>query len=104
MILSYETEMKPVGYAAYLQCVEKLRLMAGIQVKKPQSIREAMRDSALDDFIQEAVHCRLMDGWPLREQQAFLESLTGMAEMEKRVAIHELAYSLYKTYQCAVSS
>lgn len=77
-------------------CAQKIFLMAGVGVKKPKSIREALLDNTFYDTIQEATHCRLLEFWPLGEQRIFLESLEGMGERQKRVKIYEIAYGLYK--------
>lgn len=80
----------------YHHCVGKLRIMAGIRESRPKSIREALRDNTFFDTIQEAVHCRLLDYWPLREQQAFLSGISGLTDAEKSVRIYEQAYELYR--------
>lgn len=87
------------SFSEYEHCVEKLRRMAGIETAKPKSIREALRDNSFHDTIQEAGHCRLLDGWSLSEQTAFIESLAGLTDMQKRVRVHEMAYRLHRTHQ-----
>jgi hypothetical protein len=91
-------------FSEYQHCVRKMMLMVGISDRKPKSIREALRDNSFYDTIREATHCRLMDHWPLREQKIFLESLSGMSEIEKRVRIYDMAYELHKADRYAIGS
>jgi hypothetical protein len=83
-------------YTEYLRCVEKIKSMAGLVGKKSKSIRESLRDDSFEATMDEAVHCRLFEFWSLREQQVFLEDISPLSEIEKRVRIHEMAFSLYK--------
>lgn len=84
------------NFSEYEHCVEKLQRMAGIETARPKSIREALRDNSFHDTIQEAGHCRLFDGWSLSDQAAFIESLAGLTEVQKRVRVHAMAYELYR--------
>lgn len=87
----------------YELCVKKLRALAGFNDAKPKSIREALRDDSFEDTIREALHCKLLDNWPLDAQSQFMESLRGLNDMQKRVRIHEMAYSLYRAEKYALS-
>lgn len=90
--------------AEYNRCVEKIKGMAGLPVRRAKTIRESIRDNSFREAIDEAIHCKLIENWPLSEQKKFLDNLVGLTDAEKNIRIHETAYQLYKIWNTAVSS